>query len=95
MPDWPAIAATAFISTAATLLTSILVFRIGIERRPTTVETTLAQHPPAAVAERIRLAERSIVALEGEAREMSPLKGMLNHFGEAMSCDAIRNGAGR
>lgn len=95
MADWAAVTVTAFISVAVTLVTSMLAFRIGIERRLTTVETTLAQHPPIAVADRLRAAEMGIQALEQRTDEMAPLKGMLNHFGEDKMRDAIRNGGGR
>lgn len=95
MVDWAAVAVTAFISVAVTLVTSMLAFRVGIERRLTAVETTLAQHPPTAVADRLRAAEMGIQALERETDQMAPLKGMLNHFGEDKMRDAIRNGAAR
>jgi hypothetical protein len=94
MSDLEAILITAFISIAVTILTSALAFRIGIENRLTTVETTLDQHPPIATADRLRLVEGRLCSLEEDARSIAPLRAILLQFGEGNIRETIRKGAG-
>jgi hypothetical protein len=94
MSELEAILATAFISIGVTILTSALAFRIGIERRLTTVETTLGQHPPIATADRLRHVETRLCCLEEDARSAAPLRAILLQFGENAIRDTIRKGVG-
>lgn len=92
MSDLEAVLLTAFISTGVSILTSALAFRIGIERRLTTVETTLGQHPLIATADRLRHVETRVCAMEEDLRAGAPLRAILLRFGEDAIVNAIRRG---